>query len=158
MATSAWLAVETDNDGEKRYFTTNRVNFDGYPNGLGADLVKYWSDPADAEALVEGNEIRGVDGDDVERYGEYLSNDLAIDADIIDPREVYRELSLANDESNTELYPEDNSYQYIYYDGKWYAYDYGDPIRIPIEENKSQVTRRQLKNIIKKVIEENFRK
>ena len=158
MATSAWLAVETDNDGEKRYFTTNRVNFDGYPEGLGKDLVNYWDHPEDAAALVEGNEIRSIDGAKVERYGRDISGSFSIDVDITDPEEVYIEAKRANDDAGNRLNPGDNSYQYIYYDGKWHAYQHGDQIDIPVEESISRITKRQLKSIIRKVIEESLRK
>jgi hypothetical protein len=66
MSTSALISLVDDHDMVR----LTRVNWDGYPEGVGADLLNYFNKPEDVNELIDGGEIRTITGHDVEYYNE----------------------------------------------------------------------------------------
>jgi hypothetical protein len=115
MSTSA-LLIQADTGEREDETALTRVQFDGYPEGIGRELLEYFTDPYEVRLLITGGEIRAIQGTDTEYYN---NPEFPVWEESVD---VERELT-----NGTLFNTYSVDYIYEFYQDTWYVWSKSDP-------------------------------
>jgi hypothetical protein len=116
MGTSAALVIKLSESS----WGINRVNWDGYPSGVGKELKTYFNTHEQATRLLDNDEIRSLEGGQIEHYNEDASPTRYVHTE----QEAFQYADL-----NRE------SYTYYWDLTRWYLRRNGKLVKIPKDGN-----------------------